>query len=181
MTATRLWVDGHLFEITGSGYAPKGEFRINGKPVTLKDYPAAETALWVGILNNDAQIEQTGESASQSTYRLVGDPTEGAILVAAAKAGALVDQVNIAYPRADEIPFDSIRKRMVTLHNIVDAHDEDISPIYGDDKNKVYAIAVKGAPDEILKLCQCAQAINDKGYIHSPKNVARILSPPQTP
>jgi Ca2+-transporting ATPase len=166
MTVTRLWVDGQFLEVTGTGYFPKGEFRINGKPVNLKDYPAAESALWVGILNNDAHLEQSGESAAQATYLLVGDPTEGALLVAAAKAGALVNPLMAAYPRADEIPFDSIRKRMVTLHTIKDARDEDISPIYGDDKRQLYAITVKGAPDEILKLCSRFQAINDR-EIHS--------------
>ncbi|HEX7433573.1 MAG TPA: HAD-IC family P-type ATPase, partial [Anaerolineaceae bacterium] len=52
MSVTRLWVDGCDFNLTGSGYNPKGEFLLEGKPVALKDHPAAMTALWVGVLNN---------------------------------------------------------------------------------------------------------------------------------
>ncbi len=67
-----------------------------------------------------------------AAFRIIGDPTEGSLLVAAAKAGALHANLNQAFPRADEIPFDSFRKRMVTVHAIQEPHDEDISPIYGD-------------------------------------------------
>ena len=82
------------------------------------------------------RLEKPVKATSQSTYRVVGDPTEGAILVAAAKAGVAVDQDQRAYPRTDEIPFDSIRKRMVTCIE-PDARDEDISPIYGEIRAKV--------------------------------------------
>ena len=57
------------------------------------------SALWLGILNNDSTIETTGENESQKTYRIVGDPTEGALLVAAAKAGAIHVDIDDAYPR----------------------------------------------------------------------------------
>jgi Ca2+-transporting ATPase len=159
MTVTRMWVDGKFIEITGSGYSPKGEFCIDGKPIKLEDYPAVTTALWVSVLNNDALLE---DAESTSGFRMVGDPTEGALLVAAAKAGAQTKSVVSAYPRKNEIPFDSTRKRMVTIHSIKDPTDEDISPIYGDEKKQWYAVAVKGAPDEVLKLCTHINKINDK-------------------
>ncbi len=57
MTVTRLWADGHLFEITGSGYSVEGDFLLDGKKINVKDYPGATTALWVGVLNNDAMLE----------------------------------------------------------------------------------------------------------------------------
>ena len=55
---------------------------------------------------------------SQKTYRIVGDPTEGSLLVAAAKAGACHVEIEEAYPRENEVPFDSERKRMITIHDV---------------------------------------------------------------
>jgi len=83
MTVTRLWTDSKSFTITGSGYNPVGDFLLDDEKVDLQAYPAARTALWIGTLNNDAQLEATGESEGKTTYRMVGDPTEGSILVAA--------------------------------------------------------------------------------------------------
>jgi P-type Ca2+ transporter type 2C len=162
MTVTRLWVDNKFFEITGSGYDPNGDFLLDGKKVDLRDYPAAETALWVGILNNDAQLETTKGDDGKNLYRLVGDPTEGSILVAAAKSGAVISEVIEAYPRDDEVPFDSSRKRMLTVHYIQNPSDEDYSPIYGDEKKQWYAVAVKGAPDVVLNQCTRVQDIGDR-------------------
>src|SRR6476659_8342368 len=118
MTVTRLWVDGHFINVTGTGYAPRGDFLVDGKPVDMTKYPGALTALWLGVLNNDSEIETTGSSEEQKTYRIVGDPTEGALLVAATKAGAVHLEIDEAYPRENEVPFDSERKRMITIHNV---------------------------------------------------------------
>ncbi len=154
MTVTKLWVDGQFVDITGTGYEPVGEFKVDGETVDLMRYPAARTALWVGTINNDAQLEQAGESEGKTTYRMVGDPTEGSILVAALKAGAAAHVVNQNYPRKQEIPFDSTRKRMVTIHNILNPGHGDISPYVTDEKTNWYTIAVKGAPDVVLNLCR---------------------------
>ncbi len=161
MTVTRLWVDGAFVEVTGSGYDPVGEFRMGGKPINLGDYPAVTTALWVGVLNNDAQLERTG-SNGKTAYRIVGDPTEGSILVAAAKADIFQENLNLAYPRENEVPFDSARKRMVTIHNIEQPRPEDSSPIYDESLREWDAIVVKGAPDVVLRLCTHYQTINDQ-------------------
>jgi Ca2+-transporting ATPase len=161
MTVTRMWVDGKFFDITGSGYDPTGEFCLDGKPINLIDHPAALTNLWVTTLNNDAQLEVSGASDMRQTYRTVGDPTEGALIVAAAKAGANSVGLNIAYPRVQEIPFDSIRKRMVTIHRIQEPVAEDISPFYDQEKQQWYAVTVKGAPDVVLGLCSHYQRMDD--------------------
>jgi len=162
MTVTRLWVDGKFIDITGTGYIPRGDFLIDGKSIELKDYRAALTTLWLGVLNNDASIEITGERDSQQTYRIVGDPTEGALLVAAAKAGATYVEVNQAYPRESEVPFDSDRKRMITIHDVRQPDPNDLSPFY-DERNKDWdVIAVKGAPDIVLDLCTQYQDIDDE-------------------
>jgi Ca2+-transporting ATPase len=154
MTVTRLWVDGQFVDITGIGYEPVGEFKVGGESVDLMRYPAARTALWVGTINNDAQLEPAGESEGKTSYRMVGDPTEGSILVAALKAGAAANVVNQNYPRKQEIPFDSTRKRMVTIHNILNPGHGDISPYVSDEKTNWYTIAVKGAADVVLNLCR---------------------------
>jgi Ca2+-transporting ATPase len=153
MTVTRLWVAGQFITVTGTGYAPKGDFLIDDQKVILSKYPAVETTLWLGMLNNDASIETTGEKDSQQTYRIVGDPTEGALLVAAAKADPAFVNVKEAYPREGEVPFDSERKRMITVHDVAAPRAEDPSP-FKDEKLKHWdVIAVKGAPDIVLDLC----------------------------
>jgi P-type Ca2+ transporter type 2C len=159
MTVTRMWVDGQFIDVTGSGYSPEGDFQVNGKKVDLAHYPAVQTALWVSVLNNDALLENSDSAAG---FRMVGDPTEGALLVAAVKAGASTNHVLSAYPRENEIPFDSVRKRMVTIHKLKDPQDEDISPVYGSEKKQWFAVAVKGAPDEVLKLCTRIQSMDDR-------------------
>jgi len=177
MTVTRIWVDGEFVTVTGSGYAPKGEFTQDGKEVSLKDVPAVKTALWIGTLNNDAQLEHAGEQAGEETYRMVGDPTEGAILVAALKAGCSAKTLNESYPRKEEIPFDSTRKRMVTVHEIEAPNDEDLSPFQTkDSKREWHIIAVKGAPDVVLELCSHVQTINNGDEKLTDERRQQILS-----
>jgi Ca2+-transporting ATPase len=161
MTLTRMWVDGKTVDVTGKGYDPNGEFFVDGKAVNLIDYPATLTNLWVTALNNDAKLEVSGASDMRQTYRTVGDPTEGALIVAAAKAGATTASLNQAYPRIQEVPFDSTRKRMVTIHRIQTPAAEDISPFYDQEKRQWYAVTVKGAPDIVLSLCSHYQRMDD--------------------
>ncbi len=160
MTVTRMWIDGQFIEITGAGYYPEGEFRIDGKPIDSSAYPGALTALWVATLNNDAELEPTGTVDGRQTYRMVGDPTEGALIVAATKVGALARELNEAYPRLQEVPFDATRKRMVTVHALHKPRPEDISPFY-EENPEGYVVAVKGAPDIVLNLCSQYQHIGD--------------------
>jgi Ca2+-transporting ATPase len=162
MTVTRLWVDGQFFFVTGSGYSPHGDYQIDDRPVDLSEYPAALTALWVATLNNDAELEKSGVSEMGETFRVVGDPTEGALIVAAAKAGASPQSLYQAYPRVQEIPFDSNRKRMATIHTVLDPRPEDISPFYDDHLRKSFVIAEKGAPDVVLDLCTHFQTMDDQ-------------------
>ncbi len=175
MTVTRLWVDGHFIDVTGTGYTPKGDFKVGGKLVGIGDYPGMLTLLWLGALNNDAQLESTGESDQAQTFRVVGDPTEGALLVAAAKAGTPYHAIHQAYPRENEIPFDSERKRMITVHDIIEPKPEDFSPFY-DKKHKGWdIIVVKGAPDVVLELCTKYEAMNDEVEPLDAKAKKRIL------
>jgi len=176
MTVTRLWADGQFISVTGAGYVPKGDFLVDGQKVVISKYPAALTVLWLGILNNDASIETTGEEDSQRTYRIVGDPTEGSLLVAAAKAGATYVEIKEAYPRESEVPFDSERKRMITIHDVAVPRAEDPSPFTNDKQKNWGVIAVKGAPDVVLDLCTQYQDINDKPRSMDEKARQRILA-----
>jgi P-type Ca2+ transporter type 2C len=162
MTVTRLWVDGKFFEITGTGYDTEGKFLVDGKEVDLKNYPAVLTALWVGALNNDAHLE-IAEKEEQNGVRIVGDPTEASLLVAAAKAGGRIKLVNQLFPRTKEIPFDSDRKRMLTFHDTAGATEDDFSPYYHPSNEERYTAVVKGAPDIVLSLCKSMQSMDDKG------------------
>jgi Ca2+-transporting ATPase len=156
MTVRRLWVDGTFIDVSGHGYSPQGEFSIHGQPLDFNQYPAVLTALWIGALNNDAVLE-VNTNNGENAYRIVGDPTEGALLVAAAKAGALPEQLQMAYPREEEVPFDSVRKRMVTVHAVRAPRPEDASPFGAEVAPDLHVVTVKGAPDEVLRLCRYYQ------------------------
>jgi Ca2+-transporting ATPase len=112
MTVQALYAGGELFEVTGSGYTPDGEFRNNGKVIIPEQYPALLECLKAGLLCNDARL-----IAETDTCRIEGDPTEGALLVSAHKAGLHHVSVSNDYPRLDVIPFESQHQFMATLHH----------------------------------------------------------------
>lgn len=161
MTVTRLWVDGKIAEVTGTGYDPKGEFYVDGKKADLQENPGLTTVLWVGVLNNDAVLEPV-EEEGPNKFRMIGDPTEGAMIVAAMKAWDKMDELPVAYPRRKEIPFDSAFKRMTTVHEITWIKEEDPSPFHDQSKLHAHAVTVKGAPDLVLDLCTSYQTIDDQ-------------------
>lgn len=175
MTVTRLWADGQFINVTGSGYRPEGDFLLDNSIVQLKNYPAISTVLWVGTLNNDAQLETAPQDDGDPVYRIVGDPTEGSILVAAAKAGVMSNALTGAYPRVQEVPFDSVRKRMITIHAVNNPDKEDFSPFVDETFLYQHAVAVKGAPDVVLKLCTQYQAADDTPHLLNDQIRQRIL------
>ena len=154
MTVTRVWADDTMIKVTGQGYTPVGDFLLGDQKVDLMQYPSIRTALWLGALNNDAVLEESETEDGSREFRMVGDPTEGCILVAAYKAGGMTRELNKAYPRINEIPFDSDFKRMVTVHSVSDPGINDLSPFKDGDAEGCHVIAVKGAPDVVLKLCK---------------------------
>ncbi len=139
MTATQMYVDRSLLTITGEGYKPEGRFLDESDPVGLAGYPGMRLLLRAGLLCNDARLEKVEEDGNVQ-WRIAGDPTEGAFVVAAAKAGYRREDLSEEYPRIAEIPFDSERKRMTTFHP---------DPRYGN-----YVAYMKGAPDVVLGLCE---------------------------
>jgi len=140
MMVTRLYTPGRQMEVTGEGYNPYGSFVINREKINPGNYPDVLTLLQCGVLCNDAKLEQSGEGPGKGEqWRIIGDPTEGALIAAGAKAGLSRPEINAQYRRMAEIPFDSERKRMTTLHARPD--------------NPGYYAFVKGAPDIMLSLC----------------------------
>ncbi|HEY4688294.1 MAG TPA: cation-translocating P-type ATPase [Anaerolineae bacterium] len=159
MMAVRLWVHHAELDVTGQGYQPEGQFLLRDREYdVLRDVETAGL-LWAATLANDANLEMTGGAEGKPSYRMVGDPTEGALIVAAAKAGLWRAELEQAYPRVAEIPFDAERKRMATIHEMRSVHEDDPSPFLTGEKG--YVVTVKGAPDLVLK--HCTHLLHRKG------------------
>jgi len=167
MTAVRMWCGGETFGITGDGYRPEGRFIHEGDKLDFSRHPAVTTVLWAGVLANDALLEVSGRNEDQPTYRMVGDPTEGALVVAAAKAGLWRDMMERAFPRVAENPFDSARKTMSTLHEVRDAAPQ-FSPFNEPEAAPPYVLCVKGAPDVVMAACTRLQRLNDESVPLTP-------------
>ena len=139
MTVVTIYADDTLIEVSGRGYAPVGEFSEDGNSVTPGDYPGLAKLGLASLLCNDARIGQSkSDGDGQEEWQMVGDPTEGALVVMAGKAGLWESEVEARYPRVDEVPFDSKRKRMATIHRVEEGQ---------------YEAYIKGAPDILVGLC----------------------------
>ena len=132
MTVRRLLVAGEVIEVSGAGYDPNGEFTRDGTPVAPSE--ALLTLLRAAVLASDAHIARADVDGQ---WHVKGDPTEGALVVAAAKAGLHKADLDARFPRVNEIPFTSEAKRMTTLNE-------------AERGNVAHA---KGAPEVILSSC----------------------------
>jgi P-type Ca2+ transporter type 2C len=148
MTTVQGWAAGRTFAVTGEGYSPKGTFRRGEDTFDPRTDRTVDLLLHGALLCNDAQLRASGESAGQETFSIVGDPTEGALVVAAAKAGLDLAGSNARLPRVAEIPFDSERKRMTTVHRVTTGG----LPLLEHGGGSHVAF-VKGAPDVVLGHC----------------------------
>jgi len=133
MTVREAWVAGRPLTVTGVGYEPVGELRLASADETFSAGDLRELLLGAALCNN-AKLVAPSEGKA---WTILGDPTEAALLVVAAKGGLLRDEVVKELPRLRELPFDSMRKRMSTIH--LRAREE--------------IAFVKGAPKEVLALC----------------------------
>ena len=135
MTVTRLFADGHTFDVTGEGYAPVGEVReVNGQSslVNEANRKALRELLTAAVLCNDARLHE-----EHGTWKVIGDPTEGALLVVAAKLGLWKAPLESECPFLGEISFDPDRKLMTVVRKT----DEGV------------VAYVKGAPEVLLRRC----------------------------
>ena len=134
MTVQAIVAGGQEFEVSGTGYDPIGVIQRDGTPIHLEEASGLKACLLAGVLCNDTQIVERDHQ-----WRIVGDPTEGALLVAASKSGIDPKQSSVQFPRIDVIPFESQRQYMATLHQGTD-HSSNV-------------LYVKGAMEKVLGMC----------------------------
>ena len=134
MTAVRVMLPTHALEVSGVGYAPEGGFQSQEGTIEPELDDELQALSRCALLCNDARLKDGGENG----WQLVGDPTEGALLTLAHKAGLNPLEAAAEMPRIDEIPFDSENRFMATLHHDHQGHA---------------FVLMKGAPEPILELC----------------------------
>ena len=139
MMVQNIFVGTDMYQITGTGYEPKGELLYQGQTIPLS--PGLERCLQAGLLCNDSTLVQ-----SDGQWQAQGDPTEVALIAAANKAGLETEAVGARYPRLDAIPFDSSYQYMATLHTT---------------PNGGKIVFIKGAVEAILH--KCTSALNKAG------------------
>ena len=132
MTVRSLYFAGRTVQVSGAGYDPEGEFRDGDRPLTAAGNRPFEEFLRGGVLCNDSDLHER-----EGKWSIKGDPTEAALVVAAAKAGVRVRETRLENQRVEEIPFSSERKRMTTIHRTSGA-------------DTAY---MKGAPELVLGRC----------------------------
>ncbi|MBI3809767.1 MAG: cation-translocating P-type ATPase, partial [Nitrospirae bacterium] len=148
MTVTALYQGGEVFTVSGEGYAPVGGILSFGQPVTTGARPGLAGLLRAAVLCNGAELRE-----EEGRWTILGDPTEGALLVAAAKTGIRKEEIEMAAPFLGEVPFDSERKKMTIVRRTA------TGPV----------AFVKGAPDVLLRDCRawidrdgCTNALTDE-------------------
>ena len=141
MTVQKVLSNNRSIDVTGAGFNPKGDFIENGHKINVQEDEALSALLEAATLCNDARIRKH-ETDKGIQWEVFGDPTEGALIVAAEKAHLHRDKLEEEYPRIDEIPFDPKERYMATFHKTKEG------------KLKVY---VKGAPENILDLASKIQ------------------------
>ena len=155
MTAVELWLPGgRELAVGGIGYAPEGGLLEHGRPAKPDD-PALRELLAAAALCNDAELLPPEDE--RAAWTVLGDPTEGALLVLAAKAGDDLAGLRRAAPREAELPFDSDTKLMATRHRLAGAPRR---------------VMVKGAPEAVLRLCD---GVGDAG-LHAARTAAEAMA-----
>ena len=140
MSVERVYFGGKVAEVTGAGYAPIGEIRIDGIRVKAAEISGLNKVLEIGLNCNDAVLGKT-----DGHWEIIGDPTEGALVVAAEKA-----EVKAKHKKTWEIPFSSERKMMSTVHPA----SAEFEVVY-----------TKGALEKILEVCDKIQDGNKVGKL----------------
>ena len=111
MTVQEIFAGGKLYEVTGGGYEPKGELRLDGNVIKVPEHPALAECLLAGVLCNESQLVR-----EDGRLKVQGDPTEAALLVAAEKGGVIHADAHSQTPVLDTIPFESEHMFRATLH-----------------------------------------------------------------
>lgn len=155
MTAKRIWMPGFQVEVSGVGYEPIGELTSNGRTLEETENKRLDKLVEAGALCNNSKIAPPSDE--RELWSAIGDPTDGALLVLALKKDVNIAQLEAARPRLSQLPFDSNRKRMSTIHQ-------------ADTGTIAY---VKGAPRSILSACNSLE--NAHGIKNmSPEDLSEI-------
>jgi P-type Ca2+ transporter type 2C len=137
MTVRKILSDNRIMDVTGAGFNPEGEIQLNGQPVDVTNDKSLKLLLQTATLCSDARL-RLREINGEARWEIYGDPTEGALVVAAAKVLLHKEALEEEHLRIDEIPFDAKERYMVTFHKT---------------KNGKVDVYVKGAPETILDMC----------------------------
>jgi magnesium-transporting ATPase (P-type) len=140
MTVSDLWLIDQQIKVTGVGYAPEGELLLREQPVSIEDNQGVKQLLMAGSFCNNARLLPPDSESNHWT--ILGDPTEAALIVAAQKAKIDLEEALKQSPRLRELPFESHRKRMSTIHRVAKPESDLEKLAY-----------IKGAPKEVLDLC----------------------------
>ena len=152
MTVNHLWTLSDSYGVTGLGYAPEGQIEQEGQPVSLEENELLNRLVRFSHLASNAQV--VAPNADNPNYTILGDPTEACLNVLAEKARINLNDNHTWAPRIKEIPFDSDRKRMTTVHKLESGLDGS------------YHISItKGAPKEVMELC--SDYYDNQGMIKS--------------
>ncbi len=161
MTVVEVYTEGTVFRFTGSGYQPEGSITKNGELVTIKDQQGLTECLRIGALCNESQLINV-----EGRWDIQGDPTEGALLVAAQKAGLSLMDLKGQFNRIDVIPFESENGYMATLHKIT--------------TDGSIVIYMKGSVEAVLHRCETmiganssVQPIDKEAIISRVEDMAR--------
>jgi magnesium-transporting ATPase (P-type) len=143
MTVTAIITTEGLYQVGGVGYEPSGSFSLHGRSIDPEnDAILLEMAKAGALCNDGSLLQQDGQ------WRVQGDPTEGALIALAMKAGQDRELIGREYPRIDTIPFESEHKFMATMHHDHSGHG---------------FIYLKGAPEQVLEMCTMERR---DGYAH---------------
>ena len=152
MTVNHLWTLSDSYEVTGLGYASEGQIEQEGRPVSLEENELLNRLVRFSHLASNAQV--VAPSADNPNFTILGDPTEACLNVLAEKAGINLNDNHTWAPRLKEIPFDSDRKRMTTVHKLESGLD-----------GSQHISITKGAPKEVMELC--SDYYDNQGMIKS--------------
>lgn len=154
MNVRVLFASGQEYEVRGEGFDPSGEIRVGGQRINPSVHPDLRRLLECGVLCNDAAVKR-----EVGRWTVEGDPTEGALIVAAMRAGLDPDRIRAGMPRLAEIPFTSERKKMSTLHAALSESDrKQILSVVEELRHRELSgrgavLFVKGAPERVLAAC----------------------------
>ncbi|MFB0560173.1 MAG: calcium-transporting P-type ATPase, PMR1-type [Candidatus Lokiarchaeia archaeon] len=190
MTVRKIYTNNNIFDVTNVGYQPKGEFYQDNSKVNPQEIPSLKLLLTIGTLCNNAKLEK------KENWHIIGDPTEGALIVAAEKAGIKQKELNKQFPRIGEIPFESERKIMSTIHETPEGtkiayikgaaeivlnkssriySDGQIRELTSKEKEELLKINQNMASDALRVLAMAYRELPDEYQEYTPENVENKL------